>query len=197
MPEPVLVDVRQRLQVVDGAHRVVNLVAAVVDRVVMGFAVARAAAVLGADDDVAAFDGLLDEREHVCAPVAVHTAVDPDHRGVALRAALLQRLEEIGRNIHVADAAAVGHLAEVHHAAAGVGVPRVDRRLGVDVALEVVPTSVIGWILTDIEVPCALGIDGDLGPLSPGWRGLAGRGLGRGRRLLLRLLRGSRDDNRR
>ena len=57
--------------------------------------------------DVAARDGFLHERPHGDVPVAVHAAVDPDHRRVTLRAALLERLEEIGGDVEVADAAAI------------------------------------------------------------------------------------------
>ena len=103
-PEPLGIDVRQRLQELHRAHHVVDLVAAVVDGVVVLLAVTGAAAILRADDDVAALDRVLDEREHVDAPVAVHAAVHPDHRGVTAGSAFLQRLKQVRRNVHVADA---------------------------------------------------------------------------------------------
>ena len=139
--------------VLDGAQRIVDLVAAVVDRVVMRLAVTRAAAVVRADDDVAAFDSVPDEREHVDAPVAVHAAVDPDHRRVTFRAALLERLKEIRRDVHVTDTAAVSHLLEVHHALAGLRVPRFRREPFVRVPLEVVSARVIGGVFADVELP--------------------------------------------
>ena len=104
-------------------HHVVDLLAAVVDRLVVRLAVAGAAAVVGGDDHVAARDRLLHEREHGDAPVAVHAAVHPDHRRVALRPALLERLEQVGRDVHVADAAAVLHHREVDDALAELGIP--------------------------------------------------------------------------
>ena len=194
MPEAILIDVRQRLQELDGAHRVVDLVAAVIDRVVMGFAVARAAAVVGADDDVAAFDGVLDERKHVHAPIAMHAAVDPDHRRVSFRAALLERLKEIRRDVHVAGAAAVRHLLEVHDALAGLRVPRFSRDPTVDVALEVVSARVIGGILADIELARAIRIHRRLRTGAAGVRGLRRR---RRLSLLLRRRRSGRDEDER
>ena len=125
MPDAVRVDVRQRLQVVVRRHHVVELLAAVVDRVVVRRAVPGAAAIVGRDDDVAALHRLLHERQHRLVPVAVHAAVHPDHRRVTACAALRQRREQVRRNVHVARATPVLHLAELHDATAAGGVDAV------------------------------------------------------------------------
>ena len=84
--EPLEVDVRQvTAHVVDRGKAVVHLVAAVVDGVMVRPAVARAAAVLRGQDDVAPSHRFPDEREVGGTEVAVHAAVDPDQRGVGAR----------------------------------------------------------------------------------------------------------------
>jgi hypothetical protein len=151
--EPLLVDVGQRLEVLDGAHRVVDLVAPIVDRVVELLAVAGAPAILGTDDHVAALDRFLHEGEHADAPVAVDAAVHPDHRGMAGRTALVQRLEHVRGYFHVADAAPVRDLLEVHHALAGLGISRLGVLAIIDVAFEVVVDRVILGAVADVEAP--------------------------------------------
>ena len=119
----------------------------------------RAAAIFGTDDDVAAFDGVSHERKHAEGPVAVNATVHPDHRRMALGAALHERLEQIGGNIHVADAAAVADFLEVHHTFAGFRVAPVRFGLGLDVALEVVAGCVIVRIRADVELTRARLVD--------------------------------------
>src|SRR5690606_10642801 len=150
--DALVVHVRQRSQVVHRAHDVVDLVAAVVDGHIVRFAIPGAPPVLGADDDVAPFHGLPDEREHGDVPVPVDAAVHPDHGGVSARPSPVQRLEEIGGDVHVADAAAVGDLLEIHDATAAFGVLRVDLRL-CRVICAVIAAGSIGRIATYVHSP--------------------------------------------
>ena len=181
--QPLCVDVRQRLQVLDRAHRVVHFVAAVVDGVVVPLPVTGAAAILGADDDVAAVHRLPDEREHVNAPVAVDAAVHPDHRRMTAGPAFLQRLKQVGGNVHVADRAAIRHLREVHHATAGFGVARLRLRPLANVRFEVVVDGVVGRLIADVEPSSTFFVDLH-GRAAPGRRRRCGRRLiRRGRRL--------------
>jgi hypothetical protein len=101
-----------------GRHVVVDLVAAVVDGVVVRLAVTGAAAVLRRDDDVPALHRLTDERPVDLRPVAVYAAVHPDQSRMAPRAPLLQRLVHVRRDVQVADAAAVRDLAVIQDAPA-------------------------------------------------------------------------------
>ena len=148
--EPRLIDVRQRLQIIDRAHDVVDLVAAVVDRLIERFAVAGAPAIIGRDDHVPAVHRFLDEREHRLRLVAVDATVHPDERRVPLRPAPLQRLEDVGRDVQIADAAAVFHLLEIDDAVARCCESRVGPGLRVDLGL-VVWLRVIVGIVADVE----------------------------------------------
>ena len=66
--------------------------------------------------DVAALHRLDDERIHARVPVAVHAAVHPHQRRVAPRAPLLDRREQVRRNLQAVGAALVRDLPELHHA---------------------------------------------------------------------------------
>jgi hypothetical protein len=69
---------------------------------------AGAASILRRDDHVAALDRFLDEGEEpVAPPASVHAAVNPDHRCVSTRAALLQRLIQRRGDFHAVDTALV------------------------------------------------------------------------------------------
>ena len=89
--------------------------------------------------------------------------MDPDHGRMSLRPALLQRLEQVGRDVHVADAAAVADLLEIHDALAGLRITGVCLGLVLDVAL-IIRRRVIFRILADVELLGALGIHHHLGP---------------------------------
>src|SRR5205814_9717583 len=103
-------------------------------------------------------DGLLDERKHRDAPVAVYATVHPHERGTPPGPALLQRLEKISGDVEVADAAAIGDLAEIHQPLARLPVARVRLRLFGDVAGEVVPGRMILRVRTDVQLPRTFGI---------------------------------------
>ena len=107
-----------RLQHVDGRHHVVHFSAAVIDRVVERLPVADAAAILRCDDDIALRGCLADVWNVVFVEVAADVLVDPDERGVRLRAAELQRLEDKCRDVEIAYAAAIGDLLHLHDAVA-------------------------------------------------------------------------------
>ena len=109
---PLRVDVRERREVVDGRAHVVHLLAAVVDLLHPLVAVARAAAVVRREHDVAALHRFDDEREHAGVPVAVHAAVHPDERGMLCRA-LVDRREQVRRNLEPVRAALVMDLLEL------------------------------------------------------------------------------------
>src|SRR5205823_12378079 len=83
-PDAIGVDVRERLEVVDAGQHVIQLLAAVVDRVVEGGAVPGAATIVGRHDDVATLDRFLHEWQHRLRPIAVHAAVHPHHRRVKI-----------------------------------------------------------------------------------------------------------------
>jgi hypothetical protein len=180
--EPLRIDVRQRLEVLDRAQRVVDLVSAVVDGRVMLLTVTRAAAIFGADDHVSALDRLFHEGEHVDPPVAVHAAMHPDHCGMAGRSALLERLEQVCRNVHVADAAPVGDFPELDDALACLAVAGLGLLPLPDVGLEVVIDGVILGAIADIEAAGSffLHADGSTAPRRGGGRALRRRGGGRG-----------------
>src|SRR5918996_6045897 len=110
---------------------------AVVDLVVKLAPVAGAPAILRRDDDVTALHRLTHEREVILAPTAVDATVHPHHCGVATRAALRQRLEQIGRDLQIAHAALVLDLLKIHHTATPRAVDAVSACLRRDVALEV------------------------------------------------------------
>src|SRR5688572_33279212 len=103
----------------------------------MRLAVPDAAAVLGSDDHVAAIDGLLDERKEADAPSAMDAAMDPHHRRVAFSTTKVERLEQVGRNIESAGAAAVRNLPVVDAALADFLVARIVLFPVGDVAREV------------------------------------------------------------
>ena len=158
-PDPLGIDVRQlRFQIVDGAHHIVHFVSAVIDCFVERLAKSRAAAILGRDDHVAAFDCFLDERKIERIHIAVDAAVHPDHGGMAARPALGQRLEQIGRDVEVADAASVRHLLKIDHAFRGFGKSRIGLFLLLDVALEIVTEREIVGLVADVELLGALRI---------------------------------------
>src|SRR5688572_2929953 len=105
--------------------------------------VASASAILWRDDDVTALDRFLDEGKHAGAPAPVYAAVHPDHRRVSSWAALHERLKEVRGDVHVADAAAVRDLLEIHHALTACAVDAVGLRLGSNVPREVARRVVV------------------------------------------------------
>ena len=151
-PKTFAVDVRQGLEVVHGAQRVVDLVAAVVDRVVVGLAITGTAAILGTDDDVTPLDSVSDEGKHVDSPVTMHAAVNPHHGRMSAWPAQVQRLKKISRDIHAADAAAIRDFLEVQHALAGLRIAGIGSGFLRDIALEVVSGRVVSRIVADVEL---------------------------------------------
>ncbi len=85
------------------------------------------------------------------APVAVDAAVDPHHRGMALRTALLERLEQIRGNVEIADAAAICHFPVGDDAFRDICVPPVHDGLAIDVTREVIAGRMIRRVRTDIQ----------------------------------------------
>src|SRR3990172_507226 len=97
--EAVGIHIRKCLEVVYRGGDVVKLLPAVVNQVMEGLAVSGAAAVIRSNDHVAALHRFPHKGEHGGSPVAVHAAMDPDHRGVTLGAALGERRKQVGRNL--------------------------------------------------------------------------------------------------
>ena len=87
MPEAIHVHLRQRLEIVHRAQHIVHFVPAVVDLVVKRFAVPGAAAVVRADDDVAASTASFTNGHMRHVPVAMYAAMNPHQRRVAARTA--------------------------------------------------------------------------------------------------------------
>src|SRR5688500_15033908 len=112
--------------------------------------VAGASAILWRDDDVTALDRFLDEGKHAGAPAPVYAAVHPDHRRVSAGAALHERLKEVRGDVHVADAAAVRDLLEIHHALTARAVDAVGARLLGHVTREVACRMVLP-LATDVQ----------------------------------------------
>src|ERR1017187_5965754 len=159
--EPVGVHVGKRLEVIDGRRDVIEFLAAVVDRHVVRVAVPGAPAVVRRDDDVAALHGLLHEREHRLIPVAMHASVHPDHRGVALRPAVLHGCEEVCRDHHAVGAALVGDLLEIYDSLEPGGID------AVGLLLQHLRSPEIGFrkvfrFGADVELPCAGAVEGAL-----------------------------------
>ena len=161
--EPVGVHVRQRLQVVHRRDRVVDLVAAVVDRLVVRLAVARAAAVVGRDDHVAALrrppctNGNMVMPQLPCTPPCTQIIA-----AWPFGPRFCERLEEIGRDVQVPDAAAVGDLLEVDDALAQLRVPRFGLRPARRWRLVVGADRLVGRIGRHVESPGPLRVHRDL-----------------------------------
>src|SRR5206468_10656276 len=78
---------------------------------------------------------------------------------MSLRSTLIERLKQIGRNVEIADAAAVGDLLEIHDAARRCGEPLIDFLFLLDILLEVAAERVVVGIVADVELPGALRVD--------------------------------------
>jgi hypothetical protein len=125
------------LQHLERGHDVVDLGAAVIDRVIERLAVADAAAILRRDHDIALRCRLPDVRNVVLVEMTADVLVHPDERRMTLRAAKIQRLEDERRNVEVADAAPVADLRHLHDAVAGPAPCLVGLGLPLDLAVEV------------------------------------------------------------
>ena len=157
-PNSLRIDVRQRVQILNGCQHVVDLLAAVVDRIVVRGAVTRAATIVGRNDDVTALHRLLHERQHRLRPIAMHATVHPHHCRVPARSALGERCEEIAGNLHPVGAALVCDLLELVRAARTRCQDAVGPRFLGDLSREVGLRLILGAI-ADVQLFGARGVN--------------------------------------
>jgi hypothetical protein len=148
-------------KIVDCRDHIVDLIAPVVDRVVMFPSVAGAPTVLRRDHDIAARHRLPNEGQIPDSPVAMDAAMNPHQRRVGAQAIRLERSEQIGGDLHRLSPASIDDLLEAELAHRSDRVDAVRDRLVSHVPLVIPERVMVFRKVAHVELSRSSRIDRD------------------------------------